>query len=95
MKSMIRSKNMSLIYTDPCFNIAAIATGALNMTVIHNLGYPRIGPQRELKRALEAYWQGGIDETALRAAGAVLRRQNWEAQRAAGVDLLPVGDFAW
>jgi 5-methyltetrahydropteroyltriglutamate--homocysteine methyltransferase len=95
MKSMIRSKNMSLIYGDPCFNIAAIATGVLNMTVVHNLGYPRIGPQRELKRALEAYWQGGIDETTLRAAGAALRRQNWEAQRAAGVDLLPVGDFAW
>jgi 5-methyltetrahydropteroyltriglutamate--homocysteine methyltransferase len=86
---------MSLIYGDPCFNIAAIATGALNMTVVHNLGYPRIGPQRELKRALEAYWQGGIDEAALRAAGAALRRQNWEAQREAGVDLLPVGDFAW
>ncbi|MEK6592723.1 MAG: 5-methyltetrahydropteroyltriglutamate--homocysteine S-methyltransferase [Pseudomonadota bacterium] len=65
------------------------------MTLIHNLGYPRMGPQRELKHALEAFWQGSLDEIALRAAGAALRRQNWEVQRAAGVDLLPVGDFAW
>jgi 5-methyltetrahydropteroyltriglutamate--homocysteine methyltransferase len=65
------------------------------MTLVHNLGYPRIGPQRELKRVLEAFWQGEIDEAALRAAGVALRRQNWEAQRAAGIDLVPVGDFAW
>lgn len=65
------------------------------MALIHNLGYPRIGPQRELKRALEAFWAGAIDQAGLRAAGAELRRQNWQAQREAGVDLIPVGDFAW
>ena len=65
------------------------------MTLIHNLGFPRIGPQRELKRALEAFWKGGIDERALRAAGAELRRQNWQMQRDAGIDLVPAGDFAW
>ena len=65
------------------------------MALIHNLGFPRIGPQRELKRALEAFWTGGIDEGALRAAGADLRRQNWQTQSEAGVDLVPVGDFAW
>jgi 5-methyltetrahydropteroyltriglutamate--homocysteine methyltransferase len=65
------------------------------MTLAHNLGYPRIGPRRELKGALEAFWTDEIDEGALRAAGAALRRQNWLAQRAAGIDLIPVGDFAW
>jgi 5-methyltetrahydropteroyltriglutamate--homocysteine methyltransferase len=65
------------------------------MALAHNLGYPRIGPRRELKRALEAFWKGEIDEGALRGAGAALRRQNWLAQSAAGVDLIPVGDFAW
>ncbi len=65
------------------------------MALIHNLGFPRIGPQRELKRALETFWAGGIDESALRAAGADLRRQNWRTQSEAGVDLVPVGDFAW
>ena len=28
------------------------------MTVIHNLGFPRIGAKRELKFAQEAYWKG-------------------------------------
>ena len=65
------------------------------MTLIHNLGFPRIGPRRELKHALEAFWKGEIDENALRAAGSELRRQNWRTQCDAGVDLVPAGDFAW
>ncbi|MBI4193507.1 MAG: 5-methyltetrahydropteroyltriglutamate--homocysteine S-methyltransferase [Betaproteobacteria bacterium] len=65
------------------------------MALIHNLGYPRIGPRRELKRALEAFWRGELGETGLRAAGAGLRKDNWLAQRDAGIDLMPVGDFAW
>ncbi len=27
------------------------------MTIAHNLGFPRIGAQRELKKAVEAYWK--------------------------------------
>ena len=65
------------------------------MALIHNLGFPRIGPHRELKRALEAFWKGEIDEATLRATGAELRQRNWRAQREAGIDLVPVGDFAW
>jgi len=65
------------------------------MTLVHNLGFPRIGPRRELKHALEAFWRAEIGEAELRAAGAELRRQNWQVQREAGVDLIPVGDFAW
>jgi len=65
------------------------------MALIHNLGFPRIGPQRELKRALEAFWKGEIDGSALRTTGAELRRQNWRTQSEAGIDVVPVGDFAW
>ena len=63
--------------------------------IAHNLGYPRIGARRELKFALEAYWRGEIGETELRARGAKLRAENWRAQQGAGLDLVPVGDFAW
>ena len=28
------------------------------------LGYPRIGPDRELKRAVESYWKGDLDVCA-------------------------------
>ena len=65
------------------------------MAQTHILGYPRIGAQRELKRALEAYWKGEIDQRALLAAGAQVRSLNWQAQQAAGLALTTVGDFAW
>lgn len=61
----------------------------------HLLGYPRIGAQRELKFALERYWRGELTEAALRQLGVQLRRQHWRQQADAGVELLPVGDFAW
>jgi 5-methyltetrahydropteroyltriglutamate--homocysteine methyltransferase len=63
--------------------------------IAHNLGYPRIGARRELKFAVEAYWRGEIGEAELRARGAKLRAENWRIQREAGLDLVPVGDFAW
>lgn len=65
------------------------------MTVAHVIGYPRIGADRELKRATEAYWQGTLDREALEATGRELRLANWAAQREAGLDLVTVGDFAF
>ncbi|GKX64495.1 5-methyltetrahydropteroyltriglutamate--homocysteine methyltransferase [Pragia fontium] len=61
----------------------------------HILGFPRIGVERELKKALERYWSGDIDRESLLATGKELRARHWQQQRDAGVDLLPVGDFAW
>ncbi|WP_214000119.1 5-methyltetrahydropteroyltriglutamate--homocysteine S-methyltransferase [Arsukibacterium sp.] len=61
----------------------------------HNLGFPRIGRKRELKRALEAYWQGDISQQQLLQTGSNLRQQHWQLQTDAGIDLVPVGDFAW
>lgn len=63
------------------------------MARIHNLGFPRIGAERELKFAQEKHWKGALSQAALRALGAELRRQNW--QRQAGLDLVPVGDFSF
>lgn len=65
------------------------------MTIVHNLGFPRIGERRELKKALEAYWNGEIDEPTLQRHGRDLRTRHWQRQADAGVDLLPVGDFSW
>ncbi len=58
------------------------------------IGYPRIGRDRELKRACEAYWKGTLPAAELLATGAALRRTHWEAQRDAGIDLIPVNDFS-
>ncbi|QDQ96918.1 5-methyltetrahydropteroyltriglutamate--homocysteine S-methyltransferase [Tomitella fengzijianii] len=58
------------------------------------LGSPRIGPRRELKKAVEAYWAGRIDADELLATGAALRADMWSQQRAAGLDSIPVGTFS-
>ncbi|MFG6442569.1 5-methyltetrahydropteroyltriglutamate--homocysteine S-methyltransferase [Roseateles sp. LKC17W] len=62
------------------------------MTRTHNLGFPRIGARRELKFALEAYWQGRSSAAELNTQAALLRERHWAAQ--AAVDLVPVGDFS-
>jgi 5-methyltetrahydropteroyltriglutamate--homocysteine methyltransferase len=64
------------------------------MALTHNLGFPRIGAHRELKKALEAYWRREIDEDRLQTIAAELRKQHWILQRDAGIDLIPAGDFA-
>jgi len=63
------------------------------MATTHNLGFPRIGTQRELKFALESYWKGASSLDELKALGAQLRQRHWENQ--ADLDLAAVGDFAF
>ncbi|MDL4773851.1 5-methyltetrahydropteroyltriglutamate--homocysteine S-methyltransferase [Actinomadura xylanilytica] len=58
------------------------------------LGYPRIGPDRELKRATEAYWAGGLDAAGLEAAASALRRSVWTGLRDAGLGLIPSNTFS-
>ncbi|NWB93750.1 5-methyltetrahydropteroyltriglutamate--homocysteine S-methyltransferase [Pseudomonas agarici] len=65
------------------------------MALAHSLGFPRIGRDRELKKAQEAFWRGELSEAGLRAVGVELRKAHWDLQKHAGVELLPVGDFAW
>ncbi|WP_433704700.1 5-methyltetrahydropteroyltriglutamate--homocysteine S-methyltransferase [Paraburkholderia sacchari] len=63
------------------------------MVTTHNLGFPRIGAQRELKFGLEKYWKGESSRDELKALGADLRARHWADQQA--LDLVPVGDFAF
>lgn len=64
------------------------------MIKTHNLGFPRIGENRELKHSLEAFWKGGITEEALLEDAEILRAKHWQAQSESGLDLIPVGDFS-
>jgi 5-methyltetrahydropteroyltriglutamate--homocysteine methyltransferase len=59
------------------------------------LGAPRIGPNRELKRAVERYWAGRIDRAALDEIAAGLRRDTLTALSAAGLDSVPVNTFSY
>ncbi len=61
-------------------------------TTVH--GYPRIGAQRELKRATEAFWAGRSTAADLEAAAAGLRRETWEALRDAGLTGIPSNTFS-
>jgi len=64
------------------------------MTIAANLGYPRIGPRRELKTALEAFWAGHSSEAELLTAAAALRAGSRTLQQGLGVSHVPSGDFA-
>ncbi|ORA64634.1 5-methyltetrahydropteroyltriglutamate--homocysteine S-methyltransferase [Mycobacteroides franklinii] len=59
------------------------------------LGSARIGPRRELKRATEGYWAGRTSREELENVAAGLRRDNWTALAAAGLDSVPVNTFSY
>lgn len=58
-------------------------------------GYPRQGPNRELKKAVEGYWKGRVGADELRTAAAGLRRDNWRQLADAGIHEVPTGDFSY
>ncbi len=64
------------------------------MAIAVNLGFPRIGANRELKRAVERYWAGELAVEELSETAGSLRRRHWELQRDAGIDHIPSNDFS-
>jgi len=65
------------------------------MPIAHNLGFPPLGANRELKRATEGYWSGKVSRADLVKAGAEQRAAHWQLQRDAGLDLIPSNDFSY
>ena len=59
------------------------------------LGYPRVGANRELKKAEEAYWAGKITRQELLETAALIRKGNWLLQKESGIDLIPSNDFSF
>ena len=64
------------------------------MAIAANLGFPRIGARRQLKRAMEEYWAGTLDPEELQATGAALRRDHWRLQHSLGIEQIPSNDFS-
>ncbi|RBP97994.1 5-methyltetrahydropteroyltriglutamate--homocysteine S-methyltransferase [Bifidobacterium aemilianum] len=58
-------------------------------------GFPRMGQNRELKKAIEAYWKGKASLDDLRRQGKKLRARHWRLQQEAGIDLIPSNDFSY
>jgi 5-methyltetrahydropteroyltriglutamate--homocysteine methyltransferase len=57
------------------------------------LGFPRIGPNREVKKAVESYWAFKTSAEDLEAAVKQVRKQRWQSIADKGVDSIPSGDF--
>ncbi len=60
-----------------------------------NLGFPRIGSKRQLKRALENYWNGRSTEQNLIESGRQLRQEAWQFQADQQLDFIPSNDFSF
>jgi 5-methyltetrahydropteroyltriglutamate--homocysteine methyltransferase len=65
------------------------------MSLSTNLGFPRVGAQRELKKASELYWAGKATQQELLNTAKELRARHWMMQRDAGIDLIPSNDFSY
>ncbi|WP_342372664.1 5-methyltetrahydropteroyltriglutamate--homocysteine S-methyltransferase [Propioniciclava soli] len=64
------------------------------MPISGNLGFPRIGRDRELKWEVERYWQGVSDATRLADLAATLRATHWRLQADRGFERIPSNDFS-
>ncbi|KAF7355418.1 hypothetical protein MSAN_01458500 [Mycena sanguinolenta] len=58
------------------------------------LGFPRIGANREVKKAVEAYWAGKISVDDLTKAAADVKKASWTSIKERGVDFIPSGEFS-
>ncbi len=65
------------------------------MAFTHNLGFPRIGANRELKFANEQYWNGTLSQEQLLAKGRELRQDHTALQQETALDWVPVNDFSF
>lgn len=60
-----------------------------------NLGFPRLGANREWKKASERYWAGRLSVDDLIATADQLTARHWQLQKSAGLDIIPANDFAF
>ncbi len=58
------------------------------------VGFPRIGEQRELKKALEAFWAGEIAFSEVERVASMLKERHWRYQKEAEVDFIASNDFS-
>lgn len=59
------------------------------------LGYPRIGADREWKKALEAFWAGKLEESEFHKQLREIRLNHLRKQQESGIDLIAVNDFSY
>ncbi|KAJ6296745.1 hypothetical protein OIU78_022464 [Salix suchowensis] len=60
----------------------------------HIVGYPRMGPKRELKFALESFWDGKSSAGDLQKVAADLRESIWKQMAGTGIKYIPSNTFS-
>ena len=60
-----------------------------------SLGFPRIGANRELKKAVESFWKKSSNEVDLKKSAQEIRHNNWQLQQKSGIDFIPSNDFSF
>ncbi|KAF3779801.1 5-methyltetrahydropteroyltriglutamate--homocysteine methyltransferase 2 [Nymphaea thermarum] len=61
----------------------------------HVVGYPRIGPKRELKFALESFWDGKSNAEDLQKVAKDIRSSTWKQMAEAGTKFIPSNTFSY
>ena len=86
-----------LLYCEQTGCLWNTGDNSINIDIMqtHNLGYPRIGKRRELKKACEQYWSGKIIQKELLDVSRRIINENLQLQQDAGIDLIPVNDFSF
>ena len=60
-----------------------------------SLGFPRIGANRELKKAVESFWKNSSNHADLQKSAQEIRHNNWQLQQKSGIDFVPSNDFSF
>ncbi|KAF4350701.1 hypothetical protein G4B88_000839 [Cannabis sativa] len=83
-------------YTNPpSFLRFSFRTTTLRAMASHIVGYPRMGPKRELKFALESFWDGKSSSDDLQKVAADLRVSIWKQMADAGIKYIPSNTFSY
>src|SRR5580704_8017619 len=84
-----------ICFVDRRLLVVSIAGMKGSIPLTHMLGFPRIGEKRELKKAVEGYWQKQLTQGELERVAQELRRRHWLVQQQAGIGLIPSNDFSF
>jgi 5-methyltetrahydropteroyltriglutamate--homocysteine methyltransferase len=92
MKKAISSINTTYFFIENSpYSFYTIMTAEF---IAANIGFPRMGSHRQLKRLVENYWSGKVTADALLSGVATLRLDHWTLQQQAGISLVPCNDFS-
>ncbi|KAK8520117.1 hypothetical protein V6N13_031417 [Hibiscus sabdariffa] len=72
-----------------------IFSGSFTKMASHIVGYPRMGPKRELKFALESFWDKKSSAEDLQKVAADLRSSIWKQMSDAGIKYIPSNTFSY